>query len=133
MLLDKRAHRDAQSERIARQRAAFAADAQIERRADAGALAQRDGAQIPEAADRKIVAVGVEQRAQNEGAVAHRATAGVVADIGHDDRPFAAGPYRSEEHKSELQSIMRISYAVSCLKKNKLTKSRHQTTIHTKQ
>src|SRR3546814_15304354 len=29
------------------------------------------------------------------------------------------GP-RSEEHTSELQSLMRISYAVFCLKKNKL-------------
>src|SRR3546814_2631497 len=28
---------------------------------------------------------------------------------------------RSEEHTSELQSLMRISYAVSCLKKNKRT------------
>src|SRR3546814_1821794 len=28
---------------------------------------------------------------------------------------------RSEEHTSELQSLMRISYAVFCLKKNKLT------------
>src|SRR3546814_1523777 len=27
--------------------------------------------------------------------------------------------YRSEEHTSELQSLMRISYAVFCLKKNK--------------
>src|SRR3546814_944621 len=26
--------------------------------------------------------------------------------------------YRSEEHTSELQSLMRISYAVFCLKKN---------------
>src|SRR3546814_2205665 len=31
----------------------------------------------------------------------------------------AAG--RSEEHTSELQSLMRISYAVFCLKKNKRT------------
>src|SRR3546814_4219934 len=29
----------------------------------------------------------------------------------------APGPERSEEHTSELQSIMRISYAVFCLKK----------------
>src|SRR3546814_10343142 len=29
---------------------------------------------------------------------------------------------RSEEHTSELQSLMRISYAVSCLKKKKKTK-----------
>src|SRR3546814_1552281 len=28
--------------------------------------------------------------------------------------------YRSEEHTSELQSLMRISYAVFCLKKNKI-------------
>src|SRR3546814_4860354 len=36
-----------------------------------------------------------------------------------------AGPsYRSEEHTSELQSLMRISYAVFCLKKKK-TKNTH--------
>src|SRR3546814_6315349 len=29
-----------------------------------------------------------------------------------------ARPVRSEEHTSELQSLMRISYAVFCLKKN---------------
>src|SRR3546814_8617831 len=32
--------------------------------------------------------------------------------------PVADGP-RSEEHTSELQSLMRISYAVFCLKKKK--------------
>src|SRR3546814_2597112 len=31
----------------------------------------------------------------------------------------AAGVTRSEEHTSELQSLMRISYAVFCLKKKK--------------
>src|SRR3546814_3242016 len=31
----------------------------------------------------------------------------------------AAQPVRSEEHTSELQSLMRISYAVFCLKKKK--------------
>src|SRR3546814_2407553 len=30
--------------------------------------------------------------------------------------------FRSEEHTSELQSLMRISYAVFCLKKKKITK-----------
>src|SRR3546814_2496500 len=30
-------------------------------------------------------------------------------------------PNRSEEHTSELQSLMRISYAVYCLKKKKIT------------
>src|SRR3546814_2174910 len=36
--------------------------------------------------------------------------------------PFCPGNERSEEHTSELQSLMRISYAVFCLKtKNKNT------------
>src|SRR3546814_1818576 len=35
------------------------------------------------------------------------------------------GPSRSEEHTSELQSLLRISYAVFCLKKKK-----HNTTHH---
>src|SRR3546814_4095878 len=34
----------------------------------------------------------------------------------------ADGLARSEEHTSELQSLMRISYAVFCLKKNNITK-----------
>src|SRR3546814_9218860 len=33
---------------------------------------------------------------------------------------------RSEEHTSELQSLMRISYAVFCLKKKKNTKNKTQ-------
>src|SRR3546814_1830239 len=33
--------------------------------------------------------------------------------------PRACGSIRSEEHTSELQSLMRISYAVFCLKKKK--------------
>src|SRR3546814_10177322 len=33
---------------------------------------------------------------------------------------------RSEEHTSELQSLMRISYAVFCLKKNKKKRQRTQ-------
>src|SRR3546814_9366835 len=37
---------------------------------------------------------------------------------------------RSEEHTSELQSLMRISYAVFCLKKKKTTKTNPQTPIH---
>src|SRR3546814_1680707 len=32
---------------------------------------------------------------------------------------FPQGGFRSEEHTSELQSLMRISYAVFCLKKKK--------------
>src|SRR3546814_8083072 len=36
---------------------------------------------------------------------------------------------RSEEHTSELQSLMRISYAVFCLKKKKHTKNTQITNI----
>src|SRR3546814_4015335 len=39
---------------------------------------------------------------------------------------------RSEEHTSELQSLMRISYAVFCLKK-KTHKQTHNNTTHTHQ
>src|SRR3546814_2068378 len=38
--------------------------------------------------------------------------------------------FRSEEHTSELQSLMRISYAVFCLKKKK--QKRKQKVIHNK-
>src|SRR3546814_7061986 len=42
------------------------------------------------------------------------------------------GHRRSEEHTSELQSLMRISYAVFCLKKKKDTKLVTPTqTVHT--
>src|SRR3546814_7244728 len=37
-------------------------------------------------------------------------------------------PPRSEEHTSELQSLMRISYAVFCLKQKKKTHTHIQTT-----
>src|SRR3546814_2081368 len=40
-------------------------------------------------------------------------------DPRREHRALARGPYRSEEHTSELQSLMRISYAVFCLKKKK--------------
>src|SRR3546814_10739566 len=41
---------------------------------------------------------------------------------------------RSEEHTSELQSLMHISYAVSCLKTQKYTTrttQKHQNTLYT--
>src|SRR3546814_6194527 len=45
------------------------------------------------------------------------------------------GRWRSEEHTSELQSLMRISYAVFCLKKKTTISNRHnqykQPTTHT--
>src|SRR3546814_1638286 len=38
--------------------------------------------------------------------------------------PCSVKAWRSEEHTSELQSLMRISYAVFCLKKTKGTQSK---------
>src|SRR3546814_2571280 len=44
-----------------------------------------------------------------------------AAGGGDEDVDAAAQVVRSEEHTSELQSLMRISYAVFCLKKNNIT------------
>src|SRR3546814_1923426 len=67
----------------------------------------------------------------------------IVFGDGHDRQPAGlrlcgqggVGPvydakivHRSEEHTSELQSLMRISYAVFCLKK-KISKHRDHTNI----
>src|SRR3546814_7153831 len=77
-----------------------------------------------------------------------RGHAGRVLDDGGRQRPLlgalrkllhrgecsAAGAERSEEHTSELQSLMRISYAVFCLKKNKrtmITKRQHEHIVTT--
>src|SRR3546814_1050933 len=46
----------------------------------------------------------------------------VVSCIGYTTPPVE----RSEEHTSELQSLMRISYAVFCLKKKKHTVKIHR-------
>src|SRR3546814_7589232 len=42
-----------------------------------------------------------------------------AADLNVHDGPHVLSSQRSEEHTSELQSLMRISYAVFCLKKKK--------------
>src|SRR3546814_1621891 len=52
-----------------------------------------------------------------------RGAAQVVVQLGLQQRgpDQLLGAFRSEEHTSELQSLMRISYAVFCLKKKKNT------------
>src|SRR3546814_3143478 len=52
------------------------------------------------------------------GAALHR---GIVAH----DHHLAAGDARSEEHTYELQSLMRTSYAVFCLKKKRDDSTEH--------
>src|SRR3546814_2791753 len=44
-----------------------------------------------------------------------------------------SGQHRSEEHTSELQSLMRISYAVFCLKKKKKTHKNKKKNTNNKQ
>src|SRR3546814_10591159 len=59
-------------------------------------------------------------RAQNGAGAAERRRPR-LAGGGKADPGLAAHRPRSEEHTSELQSLMRISYAVFCLKKKKHT------------
>src|SRR3546814_4949468 len=57
--------------------------------------------------------------ASREGAFAASHRNGFRAPYrGKAHQASGKGPFRSEEHTSELQSLMRISYAVFCLKKN---------------
>src|SRR3546814_6838957 len=60
------------------------------------------------------------QRGDGERAVLHHR-----ARLAGADRQDA----KSEEHTSELQSLMRISYAVFCLKKKKTITQKHHTRI----
>src|SRR3546814_9985247 len=62
------------------------------------------------------------------GKVAHvrlNRESGMNAITGEMDELLYAAWQRSEEHTSELQSLMRISYAVFCLKKKKNTTHIH--------
>src|SRR3546814_7269667 len=69
---------------------------------------RNDGSIAPGEQGRVVAAVA-------GGARAHRRGGGVR--LAHDPA------HRSEEHTSELQSLMRISYAVFCLKKKKSKKT----------
>src|SRR3546814_1102397 len=84
----------------------------------------------------RSVHIGQEDAAYAEA----RRRVGADAIVGvtcHDSRHLAmvaaeegADYVRSEEHTSELQSLMRISYAVFCLKKKKKKKiSNRMTTV----
>src|SRR3546814_7611385 len=57
----------------------------------------------------------------------------VTISLEPSDRLALHARIRSEEHTSELQSLMRISYAVFCLKKKKTQKINTNTSINTKQ
>src|SRR3546814_6909235 len=55
--------------------------------------------------------------------ISHERRARTVSDA------LCALPGRSEEHTSELQSLMRSSYAVFCLKKKKKNQNKHEHNI----
>src|SRR3546814_4358947 len=49
-----------------------------------------------------------------------------IANVGSSIAPPSTQGFRSDEHTSELQSLMRISYAVFCLTKKKPSSSRRR-------
>src|SRR3546814_16734701 len=59
----------------------------------------------------------------------HRATAAAGGSRAGNHAPIPKRNARSEEHTSELQSLMRISYAVFCLKKKKNDKKPNVSSI----
>src|SRR3546814_2374480 len=65
---------------------------------------------------RRLVAARLPDRARS--GVPTRRNGDQRATVRHHP-PVAPAAGRSEEHTSELQSLMRISYAVFCLKKKK--------------
>src|SRR3546814_9281750 len=89
--------------------------------AHAGAAVAADGVDLVDEDDRRGVLLGLVEQ------VAHAARADAdehLDEVGARDRverhARLAGD-RSEEHTSELQSLMRISYAVFCLTKKTKT------------
>src|SRR3546814_3847909 len=88
-----------------------------------------------------VLALAVHQRAEDGVAIDARDASPHKPRRAVDERAdlaIADRPKRSEEHTSELQSLMRISYAVFCLKKknkaryrdrnNTIQNARHQST-----
>src|SRR3546814_2435803 len=85
---------------------------------------------VPDARGRAALReLGVLLRRQGGARHRHRLCAGVGnggdPGAGAGPRRRAPWPPRSEEHTSELQSLMRISYAVFCLKKKTQNTGNH--------
>src|SRR3546814_8659437 len=71
---------------------------------------------------RVALVVGVQRRSQTIMREPQHAAVGEHERLG---MPAQVGRQRSEEHTSELQSLMRISYAVFCLKKKRTTNDKN--------
>src|SRR3546814_2556740 len=63
------------------------------------------------------------------GTAAHAGTSGATSNVVRKPQKVAVAS-RSEEHTSELQSLMRISYAVFCLKQKNNTDIRKKMHLH---
>src|SRR3546814_8932544 len=75
--------------------------------------------------------IGIDQAIPSISSCAPAAPHRIISlKIGNKARPRSVRLYRSEEHTSELQSLMRTSSAVFCLKQIKLKKKKkiYQTT-----
>src|SRR3546814_9261831 len=107
---------------------------------------QRAGVDIRDIAE--ALGLGLDQRARRRadaGFVVERARyrigrqpdglrqilkSGLTTPLDHIRHARASNFDRSEEHTSELQSLMRISYAVFCLKKKNITNELTPITTH---
>src|SRR3546814_5512477 len=68
--------------------------------------------------------LGLDQLSAVDRAFRSQVLAQALSSVRSNLRSFAGRYERSEEHTSELQSLMRISYAVFCLK-NKIHTPKH--------
>src|SRR3546814_7956196 len=97
-------------------------DGHVEGDIDSATLTVGEGAHVKGHISCESVRVcGTVDGAVKAKSVVMAKTARVIGDIIHDSLA------RSEEHTSELQSLMRISYAVFCLKKKKNKQQHHNT------
>src|SRR3546814_5402600 len=67
----------------------------------------------------RMAAVGINHQSNGRADPLSRSWNRVMFNVGLDRENWAVmfRPWRSEEHTSELQSLLRISYAAFCLKK----------------
>src|SRR3546814_2686223 len=89
---------------------------------DAGAVASFEPIEKPDRHGREGEEHEGDEEVEQEGLTRRAASlAGAEHEIVQADDRDQRRHLRSEEHTSELQSLMRISYAVFCLKKQKQT------------
>src|SRR3546814_1626071 len=105
----QRPHRVAGTAELERARALQRLGLEVQR-------AARDGVDAARTQHRRGVRMRRDARGGGEDVFKYRLQGGLHAHSVRWGEPFS----RSEEHTSELQSLMRISYAVFCLKKKKL-------------